>query len=184
MPTETKKNLLGRTVTKSSGESGSGYKYKSREVTGPNISKKTYKEYRKGDNKPFLVEKSRDTKRRQMEYRKHSSDPRQSMGRNTSAENKTKVVATPSSIRRKTVTKGSLGGKRHVEKTVKSRDTGVESLTKTVRIQKGFGKTKGGRSYNVTASDPNETRKYNVSNPVSQKAIFNKEVRKTKKEKK
>lgn len=179
MPTKTKKNLLGRTVTKSSGVTDSGYKYKSREVTGPGISKKTFKEYRKGSDKPFFVEKSRDTARRKMQFEKHSSNPRNTMGRRTASDYKQKVVATPSTVRRKTVTKTGQGN-RLVEKTMKSRDTGVESVTKSVRIQKGMGKTKGGRAYQVTASDPNETRNYTLTNPVSQRAVFSKEVRKNK----
>jgi len=182
MPEKIRKNLLGRTVTKSSGESGSGYEYKSKEVSGPRLNKKTYKEYRKGESKPFLTERSKDTPRRQMQMEKNVANPKKQFGYDSASDKKTKVVSTPSMVRRKTVTR-SGEGKRGVEKTMTSRKSAGTAHTRNLRIPAGKGKTKGGRSYQVEANSAKnqETRKYVLSNPISQRAAFKKEVRKGKK---
>jgi hypothetical protein len=86
--------------------------------------------------------------------------------------------------RRKIVTK-SEGGKRLVEKNMFSKKSDVQSLTKTVRVPAGKGKTKSGRAYQVESYSPkrDEVTKYKKTNPVSQRAAFNKEVRKNQKNK-
>lgn len=182
MPEKVRKNLLGRTVTKSSGESGSGYEYKSREVVGPRVTKKTFKEYRKGSNKPFLTEKSKSTPTRSKSVEKNVSNPRKTFGYDSASDKKVKVTSTPSEVKRKIVTK-SEGGKRSVEKRTLSRKANVQSTTRTLRIPAGKGRTKSGRSYQVESNSDKdqETRKYVVNNPVSQRAAFRKEVRKGKK---
>jgi hypothetical protein len=182
MPQKVKKNLLGRTVTKSSGTTASGTEYKSREVVGPRVTKKTFKEYRKGSDEPFLTEKSRSTPTRSKNVRKDVSNPRKTFAYDSASNKKVKVTSTPSMVRRKIVTK-SNGGKRMVEKRMMSRKADVQSTTRTLRIPAGKGRTKGGRAYQVQANSPKdeETRKYVMSNPVSQRAAFKKEVRKGKK---
>lgn len=182
MPEKIKKNLLGRTVTKSSGQTGSDYEYKSRKVSGPRVEKETYKEYRKGSNKPFFTEKKRSTPTRSTSMERSVANPRKSFGYDSASDKKVKVTSTPSMVRRKVVTK-SEGGKRLVEKRMMSKKADVQSRTKTIRIAAGKGKTKGGRAYQVEANSAKdqETRKYVLSNPISQRAAFNKEVKKGKK---
>jgi hypothetical protein len=182
MPEKVRKNLLGRTVTKSSGTTASGTDYKSREVVGPRVTKKTFKEYRKGSDEPFLTEKSRSTPTRSKNVRKDVSNPRKTFGYDSASDKKTKVVSTPSMVRRKVVSKAGEG-KRNIEKTMISKKADVTARTRNLRIPSGKGRTKSGRSYQVEANSPNdqETRKYVLSNPVSQRAAFKKEVRKGKK---
>lgn len=184
MPEKVKKNLLGRTVKTSSGTTASGTEYKSREVSGPRVSKKTFKEYRKGSNEPFLVEKRRSAPGRSKSVERSLANPRKQFGYDSASDKKVKVVSTPSITRRKVVTK-SEGGKRKVEKNMMSRKSDVSSLTKTVRIPAGKGRTKGGRAYQVESYSPkdDEVRKYTLNNPVSQRAAFRKEVRKNQKNK-
>ena len=184
MPEKVKKNLLGRTVTKSSGTTASGYQYKSREVVGPRVNKKTYKESRRGDNKPFLVEKSRSTPTRSKTVEKNLNNPKKRVGYDSASNKKIKVTSTPSMVRRKVVSK-SNDGKRMVEKRMTSREADVQSTTRTLRVPGGKGRThtKSGRAYQVQANSEKdqETRKYVLSNPISQRAAFKKEVRKGKK---
>ena len=182
MPEKVRKNLLGRTVTKSSGTTASGTEYKSREVAGPRMNKKTFKEYRKGADKPFLTEKSKSTPTRSKSVEKNVSNPRKTFGYDSASNKKVKVTSTPSMVRRKVVSKAGEG-KRNVEKTMISKKADVTARTRNLRIPAGRGRTKAGRSYQVEANSPKdqETRKYVLSNPVSQRAAFNKEVRKGKK---
>lgn len=184
MPDKVKKNLLGRTVKTSSGTTGSGTEYKSREVTGPRVNKSTFKEYRKGEDKPFLTEKSKTTPNRAKSTEHSVANPRKQFGYDSASDKKVKVVSTPSMTRRKIVTK-SEGGKRLVEKNMFSKKSDVQSLTKTVRVPAGKGKTKSGRAYQVESYSPkgDEVTKYKKTNPVSQRAAFNKEVRKNQKNK-
>jgi hypothetical protein len=184
MPDKVKKNLLGRTVKTSSGTTGSGTEYKSREVSGPRMSKSTFKESRKGENKPFLTEKRKSTPGRSKRVERNLSNPRRQFGYDSASDKKVKVVSTPSITRRKVVAK-SAGGKRMVEKNMMSKKSDVQSLTKSMRIPAGKGKTKGGRAYQVESYSPkdDETRKYVLNNPVSQRSAFNKEVRKNQKNK-
>jgi hypothetical protein len=184
MPDKIKKNLLGRTVKTSSGTTASGTEYKSREVSGPRVSKKTFKEYRKGSNEPFLVEKRKSTPGRSKSVERSLANPKKRFGYDSASDKKVKVVSTPSMTRRKVVTK-SEGGKRMVEKNIMSRKSDVSSLTKTVRVPTGKGKTKSGRAYQVESYSPknDEVKKYTLSNPVSQRSAFKKEVRKNQKNK-
>jgi len=184
MPDKIKKNLLGRTVKTSSGTTGSGTDYKSREVSGPRVNKSTFKESRKGENKPFLTEKKKSTPTRSKSVERNLNNPRKQFGYDSASDKKVKVVSTPSMTRRKIVAK-SPGGKRMVEKNMISRKSDVSSLTKTVRIPAGKGKTKGGRAYQVESYSPKdeEIRKYVLNNPVSQRSAFRKEVRKNQKNK-
>ena len=184
MPDKVKKNLLGRTVKTSSGTTGSGTEYKSREVSGPRVNKSTFKEYRRGESKPFLTEKKKSTPVRSKSVERNKANPRKRFGYDSASDKSVKVVSTPSMTRRKVVTK-SAGGKRMVEKNMISRKSDVSSLTKTVRIPAGKGKTKGGRAYQVESYSQkrNEVTKYKTTNPISQRAAFNKEVRKNQKNK-
>jgi hypothetical protein len=185
MPEKIKKNLLGRTVKTSSGETSSGTKYKSREVSGPRVQKTSFKEYRKGEDKPFLTEKRKVTPGRSVSVNRDLANPRKVFNYDSASDKKTRVVSTPSMTRRKTVTK-SEGGKRLVEKTMSSRKADVNSLTKSIRISAGKGRTKGGRAYQVESYSPakDETTKYKFNNPVSQRLKFSSEVRKNKPNKK
>jgi hypothetical protein len=184
MPDKIKKNLLGRTVKTSSGRTGSGTDYKSREVSGPRVSKSTFKESKRGENKPFLTEKKKSTPTRSKSVERNLNNPRKQFAYDSASNKKVKVTSTPSMVRRKIVTK-SNGGKRMVEKRMMSRKADVQSTTRTLRIPAGKGKTKGGRAYQVESYSPKdeEVRKYVLNNPVSQRSAFKKEVRKNQKNK-